>query len=488
MPLVLGPDGERLAKRHGSVTRRDLEAGGIGTAELLSRMGASLGLAAPGEDVDAATLLARFDPDAVPRSPWVFDAPPPPDTTSRHTSPTTQRGGQAVRGIEVPERAEDFTADPVELFFDLGYVLAFSQLVARIIHDPTWSGVGRSALLLWLLWMPWSQFTWSANAVSGNGRPVRLLFLVGTAACIPMAASVSTAYEGGGPVFVLSLAVIYVLALGTMWLATEEHAALRPALLRLGTASLVSVLVTVGGAFLDGDARVVVWTLSALGVVIGLHQAGQGEWIVRTGHFAERHGLIVIIALGEVVVAIGSPVAATLEAGGGVPSSTLLALVGAGVFAGILWWSYFDRPGPALEHRGETVDGHVARGRFARDVYTLGHLPLVAGIILAAAGLEEMALHPDEPAPAAFRAMLAGGLLLGVLGVTATVWRAFRVVARERVVAGAAIAAVLALASGVDGAWLIVLVDAVLLVALAVEHVRIEHPRAEAPAATVPAA
>ncbi len=382
-----------------------------------------------------------------------------------------------MRGIEVPERGEDFSADPVELFFDLGYVLAFSQLVSRLVHDPTWSGVGRSALLLWLLWLPWTQFTWSANAVSGNGRRVRLLFLTGTAACIPMAASVSTAFEGGGPVFALSLAGIYALALGTMGLAIEQHPAMRPALIRLAGASLGSVAILVVGAFLDGDARLVAWIVSALVVIAGLAQAGQGEWIVRTGHFAERHGLILIIALGEVVVAIGKPVADGLEAGDGVPGSTLVALLGAGVFAGVLWWSYFDRPGPALEHRGEGVEGDQARGRFARDVYTVGHVPLVAGIILAAAGLEEMALHPDDVVPLSFRLLLAGGLVLGVVGVVAGVWRAFRVVARERLVGGAVIVAVLVLAADVQGAWLIVLVDVVLLVALAVEHVRIERPR-----------
>ena len=94
-----------------------------------------------------------------------------------------------MRGIELPERTEDFTADPVELFFDLAYVLAFSQLVGHLVHHPTWRGVGEAALLLWLLWLPWSQFTWSANAVSGNGRTVRVLFLVGTAISVPMAAS-----------------------------------------------------------------------------------------------------------------------------------------------------------------------------------------------------------------------------------------------------------------------------------------------------------
>ncbi|MBT8208321.1 MAG: low temperature requirement protein A, partial [Acidimicrobiia bacterium] len=85
-----------------------------------------------------------------------------------------------MKGIELPPPTDDFTADPVELFFDLAYVFAFSQLVGVLIADHSWTGVGRAALLFGLLWLPWQQLTWAANAISGNGRPVRSLFLVAT--------------------------------------------------------------------------------------------------------------------------------------------------------------------------------------------------------------------------------------------------------------------------------------------------------------------
>jgi low temperature requirement protein LtrA len=392
----------------------------------------------------------------------------------------------SVRGIVVPEREEDFSADPVELFFDLGYVLAFSQLVGHLVHHPDWAGVGKAALLFWLLWLPWQQFTWSANAVSGNGRMVRLLFLVGTATSIPMAASVSTAFDDGGPVFAVSLAIIQVLALGTLALVADEGAAIRRAILRWSSFTGVAIAVLVVGAFLEDGARIATWLLSTVLIVGGMADAGRGEWIIRTGHFAERHGLILIIALGEIIVAIGAPVVETLEEGGGLPASTVVALVGAGVFAGALWWAYFDRPGPALEHRAERIDGAGnERGRYARDVYTAAHAPLVAGIVLGAAGLEEIALHPDAPVPTAFLVMLAGGLALGVVGVAAAVWRAFGVLPRERIVAGIAIAGLLAVLHDMDGALLLVVVDAVIIVALLFENLRIERPsavRATAPA------
>ena len=390
-----------------------------------------------------------------------------------------------MRGIQVPEREEDFTADPVELFFDLGFVLAFSQLVGFLLEHHTWADIGRAGLLFFLLWMPWSQFTWSANAVSGNGRGVRALFLVGTVVSIPMAASVSTAYEGGGPVFAVSVGLIYGLALGTMVLAARQHPPLRHALAGYGTVSAVAIAVLLVGGFVDGDGRTVVWLVAAAVIVAAMAAAGRGEWIVRSGHFAERHGLIVIIALGEVIVAIGAPVAGTLEEGGGLPGTTVVALAGAGALACLLWWSYFDRLGPGLEHRAEGLASDQERGRYARDVYTVSHLPLVAGVILTAVGLEEIALHPDEAVPLVYRAMLGGGLLLGLGGVALAVWRAFRVPAKERMVGAAVLVLLLAVGADLHGAWLVVLVDLAVLAALVVEHLRIEGRPARAHAESV---
>ncbi len=168
-----------------------------------------------------------------------------------------------------------------------------------------------------------------------------------------------------------------------------------------------------------------VWSLSALIVVVAMVLAGEGEWVIRAGHFAERHGLIVIIALGEVIVAIGLPVFAALEAEEGIPGRTIIALVAAGAFAALIWWGYFDRPGPALEHRAESVAEHE-RGRYARDVYTWAHAPIVVGIILSAAALEEITLHPTHALALPFRAMLIGGLGLLACGVVLAIRRAVR--------------------------------------------------------------
>lgn len=379
-----------------------------------------------------------------------------------------------MRGIVVPERTEDFTADPVELFFDLAYVFAFSQLVGRLIHHPDWVGVGRVGLLFLLLWLPWQQFTWSANAVSGNGRSVRILFLVATVASVPMAAAVSTAYDTGGPVFAVPLGVIMLIGLGTMLLGVDTGSAEWRSALRWASPNLAALVVLVIGAFLDGDARTTLWIGSVLITIGAMIAAGRGEWIIRTGHFAERHGLIIIIALGEVIVALGVPVVSSLEDGDGIPGRTVIALVAAGALAGLLWWSYFDRPGPALELRAEQETGGLARGRYVRDVYTWAHAPFVIGIILAAAALEKIALHPSDPVAENFRLMLFAGLALTAVSVGIAIWRAFRIVTPERSAAVVALGLLILLAGSWNGVVLLVAIDVVILVMLIVENRRIE--------------
>ncbi|MGI9603406.1 MAG: low temperature requirement protein A [Acidimicrobiales bacterium] len=379
-----------------------------------------------------------------------------------------------MKGIQIPPRTEDFTADPVELFFDLAYVFAFSQLVGHLVHHPDWRGVGEAGLLFMLMWLPWSQFTWAANRVSGNGRRVRVLFLIGTAVSVPMAASVSTAFESGGPLFAITLSSIVVLGLATITIGFEKGTAEFGSLLRWSLPSLVALAVIVVGGFVDGGFRIGLWIAGVLIIFAAMVGAGRGEWIVRPGHFAERHGLIVIIALGEVVVAIGLPVVGALEAGEGLPANTATALVASGALAGLLWWSYFDRPSPALEHRAEALDDPAAEGRYVRDVYTWAHALIVSGVVVTAAALEEIALHPGDEVSGAFRLMFFGGLSLFIGGITIAVFRAYRVIPRERVAAAVVVGLILLGASSLAGVYLIIIIDLVILGVLLAEQQRVE--------------
>ncbi len=381
-----------------------------------------------------------------------------------------------MRGLDIPEQNEDFTADPVELFFDLAYVFAFSQLVALLLDDPTWDGIGQASLIFLLMWLPWSQFTWAANAVPGNQRSVRILFLVATAASVPMAAAVTSALGDAGALFAIPLAIIFLTALGMMVIGLDRDSAEFGSAIRYAGPNLLAMLIIVIGGFVGETARITLWIIGMLIFLFATLRAGDGSWIVRSGHFAERHGLIIIIAMGEVIVALGNSVVSELGDGlDGVASGGVIALVAAGAFAGLLFWSYFDRVGPAFEHRSEETPPEI-RGRFARDVYSYIHAPIVAGVLLAAVGFEEMALHPEETTPAAFRFMTAAGFALFFGGIAAGVYRAFRQVATERLVAIAAVALLMILGADIHGVWLIVLIDAIVLTTLAVEHRRIEGP------------
>ena len=392
-----------------------------------------------------------------------------------------------MRGLDVPERTEDFTADPVELFFDLAFVFAFSQLVVRLVHDPTWTGAAEAWLLFAMLWMAWSTFTWSANAVSGNARPVRIIFLIATAATLPAAGGVTTAYEDGGAVFAISVSVILAMGLAIQLWAFDTGTEERLAVIRYARPNIVAMVLWVAGGFATDEVRIVLWLAGLGSILYGTIRARGGSWVVRIGHFAERHGLILIVALGEVVVAIGIGVIASLSESGGLPSDVIMALIAAGLFAGLLWWSYFDRVQPGLEWRGEQLDGKQ-RAWFAVDVYTYLHAVIVSGVIISAAALEEITLHPSDPVPLAFRVMLAGGLVMFLLGTVAGAARAFRVVVPERIIASAVVVAIVAMGGSWNGVVLLAVLDVVLFAVLIAEYVRVEGSRSSgAPADPEPA-
>ena len=382
----------------------------------------------------------------------------------------------AMRGLVVPESTEDFTADPVELFFDLAFVFAFSQLVWLLVHDPTWEGAAEAGLLFLVLWLVWSTFTWAANAVSGNARPVRAIFLVATAASVPMGASVTTAFSSGGGTFALGASFIVAMGIGLqLWglsgdgLASDEFRSV----IRYGIPNVAAMTLLIIGAFLDDGQRKSLWILFVVVVLMGMVVARYGDWIVRPGHFAERHGLIVIIALGEVVVAIGISVVTSLTDAGGLPNVTLVGLTAAGVLAGLLWWSYFDRVLPALEHRGESLYGRP-RSHFTADVYTGLHVFIVGGIIATAAAVEEILLHPQDEVHTEFLVMFAAGLTLFFGGIAAAALRAYRAVAVERMAAAAAIIALTYLGRSWDGVTLLIAVDIIVFLSLVAEHLRVE--------------
>lgn len=390
---------------------------------------------------------------------------------------TNSKSKKMSSWIERPDRGEDFAANPVELFFDLAFVFAFAQLVSHLVHHPDVDGMLEAALLFWMLWLPWSQFTWSANSVSAHSRPVQLVMLVATVASIPMAASIQTGLGDGGYLFAGSVSVIMLMGLVMIISAAPNGSDEQRAAIRYGIPNVVAiVLFVVGAAFDSQPTRVSIWLVAIAIIAYGTYKAGDGDWTVRAGHFAERHGLILIIALGEIIVAIAVPVLNALnDEQAGLPAEAVGALMFAGLFAALLWWAYFDRPQKVFEHRMAAVEGKE-KGRMARDVYTYLHSLIVSGVIVAAAALEEITLHPSDELSFEFRVMLLIGLAMFFGGVEFAAMRAFHVVPPERAIAVVVLAVVLLVGLPVKGILLLAIIDVVILVTLVLEGRRIESP------------
>ena len=363
-----------------------------------------------------------------------------------------------------PAGQEERRTSYLELFFDLVFVFAITQVVTLILEDSSPRGFGRAALVLALVWWAWSGYAWMTNAIDIEGLSVRLLFLLGTGGVFFMALAVPDAYRDEGLWFAAPYFFVRVLNLALyLWglRSSREHF---NALLRLAPFFLVAPTVALSGGLVQGSLRSALW-IAALAIdVIGTLSLGrENDFRVSPAHFAERYALFVIIALGESVVAIGVG-AAELE------RDILFALsVGvAAAGAAALWWAYFDFVSRAVERSLRAAPSRQ-RGPLARDVFTIFHYPIVLGVILYAVAAKQTLAHPEEPLSRPGRWALALGIVLFLAGFVLGRFRAIRRVAWERVAGAlASVVAVVAL-RGTDAIGLLTVVIVILVATLAVE-------------------
>ncbi len=317
---------------------------------------------------------------------------------------------------------EDQRVTFVELFFDLVFVFAVTQVVAVLHAGLSWSAVGRALLVFWLVWWAWTQFTWALNAADTTHTVVQLGTLLATAVAFYMAVALPGAFQDHA----LWFAVPYVLVRGiglTLygWVAAAadrtQHAAVRTfSLVSLGGLGAVLVGAEVGGA-----AQYWIWGLAILLDLIAAGVAGKLEgWNLHPEHFCERHGLFVIIALGEsLIAAAGGLVTARWT-----PALGAVALVAVASICA-LWWTYFARAKPALDRALESCRGPV-QSTMARDAFSLAHFPMLCGVIAYAAAVEEAVAHPGAPLHLEWRAALAAAVVLFVGGTAGALRRAGR--------------------------------------------------------------
>jgi low temperature requirement protein LtrA len=372
--------------------------------------------------------------------------------------------------VEEVERRTSY----LELFFDLVFVFAITQVTALMLGDPSAAGFAKGALVLGLVYWAWSAFTWATNAIDLRQPLHRLGYLLAMGASFGMAISVPDAFAGSAAWFAVPFFVVRMLhlALYIHGLADEpEH---RAAVLRLTPwFAFAPVLVLVGG-FVAHDARVALWVAAIVVDVTGALRMGpEAGFRVSPAHFAERYALFVIIALGESIVAVGAGLS-------GHPEDLAFAAALGVAFAGVaaLWWAYFDFTAAALA-RGLANRPPQVRGPLARDVFTLAHYPLVLGIILFAVAAKKTVAAPGEPLSGAGRFALGAGLAVFLLGFAAARYRIVRRVAYERVAAAAACVVAVVAFSELDGLALMAIVVGTLVVALTWETVHLRTFRAE---------
>jgi low temperature requirement protein LtrA len=324
-----------------------------------------------------------------------------------HRMSTAGSAGTATEGGDLAEQR----VTPLELFFDLVFVFALTQVTGFLADHLTWTGMLQGAALLAVLWWAWGAYSWLTNAVPAEEViSARLVILSAMAAMLVASLAVPDAFGEYGVLFGLSYFVVRVLHVVLFVLATGSTPEARQAMLRLAPGFLGAPLLLIPAGFLNGFAQGALWAV-ALAIDLGVSFVrGVSGFRVNAEHFVERYGLIVIIALGESIVAIGVG-ASGLTIGAGVVVAAVLGIA----LAAALWWAYFDLDMLVAGQRLFAAKGEE-RARLARDAYSYLHLPMVAGIVLVALGIKKILEDVGDPLGTIPAVALCGGVALYLLG------------------------------------------------------------------------
>jgi low temperature requirement protein LtrA len=288
----------------------------------------------------------------------------------------------------------------LELFFDLVFVYGLTQVTALMAARNSWTGALEGLIVLALLWFAWSAFAWLGNQAKADEGVLRLALVLAMTAVFVVALAIPNAFEdrdGLVDAAPLALAVGLVAArlvhLGVYFIAAGDDAGLRRQLLLTTVPVGGWAVLLLAGAFVDGGARLALWFLALVVDYVGIFVSSKGEgWrLYAAGHFAERHGLIVIIAIGESIVSIGVGTS-DVELSGVLLLAVLLGIA----ISVTLWWSYFDVVAPVAERVLAERQGD-ARAKLARDSYTYLHFPMVVGIVFLALGMKKVVGYVADP-------------------------------------------------------------------------------------------
>jgi low temperature requirement protein LtrA len=381
--------------------------------------------------------------------------------------------------------SEEARVTPIELFFDLVFVFSLTRVTALMAHDLTLTGLARGLLVLALLWWCWVGFAWLGNVVRADEGIGRVAMFGAMSATFVLALSVPEAFRdtpGGlsGPVvFAAAYLAVRILHLAIFLLASGDDHGLRRQVWKFSFSVLGSTALLLVASQTHDTAQTLTWVGVVVADYVGTILAGASGWRLNSAaHFAERHGLVIIVALGESIVAIGVGVA-------GLPIS--MPIIGAAVLgltvSGCVWWAYFDVVAILAERVLRRLDGEE-RARLARDAYSYLHLPMVAGIILMALGLKlviehvgDLTVRQADPLPPLALAAMFGGAALYLLADVAFRYRVWRVVTVQRVVVAALLIALIPVGDEIPALAALGVLTAVMVCLIALEAVRFSEFR-----------
>jgi low temperature requirement protein LtrA len=346
---------------------------------------------------------------------------------------------------------------PLELFFDLVFVFAFTQVTTVLSNDPTWSGLGHGLLLLAALWWAWAAYAWLTNAFDPNDGLVGGTIMVASGAMFVAALAVPEAFGSHGVVFGLAFFVVALMQVSLYALSARARGDrdLLGAILRNAPSSIAGATLIAVAGFVHGSLKPLLWVLAlVVGLLLPL-AIGPSGWRLHPAHFVERHGLIVIIAIGESLAAIGLGART-----GGLDGGVIVAAVLGFAVAASFWLAYFDfftvRVQQLLDER--SGEQQVV---FARDVYTYLHLPMIVGIVLFAFAMKKVLAHVGDELSIIPAIGLCGGCALYLLGYVGLRYRVSHTIRGGRFLAAIGCAALVPVAMAVPAIVTLALVTAV---------------------------
>jgi low temperature requirement protein LtrA len=365
------------------------------------------------------------------------------------------------------------TVSPLELFFDLVFVLALTQCTALMAENPTWEGVGQGLLVLALLWWAWVGYAWLTSVVDPDDGAIRAVIFGAMGALLVVSLCVPEAFGDLALEFALAYGAVRIAQIGVFVIASRDDPQFRSSTIGLGISTTLGIALLVAGALLGGTGQVVLWSLALVLDVGEPYLFGAEGWKLAPEHFAERHGLIMIIALGESIVAIGVGAEVGLDWGIATAAAAGILLTCA------MWWAYFDVVAVVAARRLASTPPGRERNEMARDSYSYLHFVMVAGIVLVALGLKKTIGDVEEPLKTVPAFALLGGVALYLLGHVAFRYRHVHTINRHRLGLAVLLFALVPLATEVDSVVALTAVAVALWVMIAYETRRYGESRRE---------